>query len=142
MPLGGLSDVPLKFSFGIVSLGTDFSSVHFMQIFKCGAVIYHYLPELENILPGEQYRKSSPKVQVYLALATTRELLSVCKLQRVMVTIGGIETPMVVEFGRDRLELIIRNHEGKILQQTIGYFFIETLKIGDAVTINAECWGL
>lgn len=125
----------------------EFSFVHFMQIFKCvakhnGTVLYHYIPQLENIFPDEQYRKSSPKVQIYMALATIRNLLSVCKLQRVMVTIGGIETPLVVEFRRDSSEVIIRNHEGKILQQnTKGNAFVETLKIEEVVIINAECWG-
>jgi hypothetical protein len=114
-----------------------------MQIFKCVAKHFSItIPQLENIFPDERYRKRSPKVQIYMALATTRDLLSACKLQRVMVTIGGIETPLVVVYRRGSSEVIIRNHEGKILQQiTKGNAFVETLKIEDAVTINAECWG-
>jgi hypothetical protein len=151
MPLGGRSDVPLSFPFGVVSLdwtrlGTDFSAVHFMQIFKCvakynGTVLYHYIPELENILPDDLYRKSSPKERVYMALATIRSLLDVCNLEGVAVKIAGITTPLVVVYRRNNAEILLLNHKEIFLRRIMDdSLFVESLDIRDTMTINAESW--
>ena len=150
MPLGGRSDVPLMFPFGIVNLdwsklGTDFSAVHFMQIFKWvakhnGSVLYQYIPELENILPDEQYRNSSPKEQVYMALSTIRRLLHICKLEAVVVKIAGITTPRIVVYRRNNPRVLLFNHNGVVSHQAQDDTFVENLNISDSITITVESW--